>query len=219
MLDEVRATAWLHAGDAMHGPAAVEAEDAVNPLRDPLRAPVARWFKERPIPVYIVKGNHDIADDFGAFRHGSEVSGVVRQIAPKLYVAGVGWCGEKYFELPLESDLESMCAQVIRQATRLVRNSYHLVLLTHYPPRLPGMREMERNPRNGGLWYDCVRELAATLRPAAIIQGHAHGWSGTSQSVDLGGKSVVIFHPGRIGGTLLLEMETGAVEVEWPAIS
>ena len=119
-LCEQGATAWLHGGDAMHGPAAVDDDEPIDPLLDPLRAPIARWFMERPIPVYIVRGNHDIADDFAAFQHASDVGGFVRQIAPRLFVAGIGWHGEKYFELPRESDLEPMCQQVIRQATRLV---------------------------------------------------------------------------------------------------
>jgi Icc-related predicted phosphoesterase len=215
-LDEAGATAWLHAGDVANGPELVA--DGSDPLADPLREPVARWFASRPIPVVLVRGNHDTADDFGAFRVAGDATGKVVRLADGLVVTGVGACGERYFELPLESDLRAVCDSVKRQAARLVMPSDRLVLLTHYPPRLPGMRAIERDVRDGGLWYDCVRELAETLRPVAIVQGHVHSWQGTSQTVTLGGANVLIFHAGLIGGTLVVNCESGGVEIEWPGL-
>jgi Icc-related predicted phosphoesterase len=124
--------------------------------------------------------------------------------------------GERYFELPNESDLCEVCDTVAKRAGRLLGPSDRLVLLTHYPPRLVGMRELERDPPNGGLWYDCVRELAETLHPIAIVQGHVHSWAGTSQEAELDSRSVTVFHPGRAGGTLLVDVGLGAAGIEWP---
>ena len=214
-LDEAGATAWLHAGDVTDGPSAV-ADDDSDPLHDPLRAPVARWFADRTIPVFVVAGNHDTVDDFHAFRAATDATRRVRPVAERLFVAGVGWHGERYFELPLESDLRAVCDQVDRQARRLVMPRDRVILLTHYPPRLPGMRAVERDVPSGGVWYDCVRELAEALRPVAVVQGHVHAWAGTSQEATLGGSPTVVFHPGRIGGSLLVDTATGQVSVGWP---
>lgn len=215
VLDDANATAWLHAGDVADGPSAVE--DESDPLDDPLRAAAARWYTTRPVPVFVVRGNHDVTDDLGAFAAATDVTGRVSRLADGLWVAGVGWGGERYFELPLESDLRAACDDVERMARRLVMPRDRVVLLTHYPPRLPGMRSVDRDPPNGGLWYDCVRELAESLRPAAVVQGHVHKWAGTSQTVTLGGANVLVFHPESTGGILLVNASDGIAGMEWPA--
>jgi Icc-related predicted phosphoesterase len=167
------------------------------------------------VPVFAVRGNHDTVDEYRAFRSADDVTGRVAKLGDGLYVAGVGWRGELYYELPTESDLRSVCDAVERHSRRLVMPSDRLVLLTHYPPRLPGMREIERDVRDGGTWYDCVRELADAIRPVAIVQGHVHRWSGTSQTVEVAGRPVLVFHPGRHGGALLIDEGTGEASVVW----
>lgn len=81
---------------------------------------------------------------------------------------------------------------------------------TRYPPRLPGMREVKVDIPDGGVWHDCIRDLAETLRPAAIVQGHMHRWNGTSQTYTLGGRPTLIRHPGWTGGTLPCQMTTAS---------
>ena len=75
---------------------------------------VARWFADRTTPVHVVAGNHDTADEFGAFRTATDLTGRVLPVAERLFLAGVGWHGERYFELPLESDLRAVCDRVGR---------------------------------------------------------------------------------------------------------
>ncbi|QOV88845.1 metallophosphoesterase family protein [Humisphaera borealis] len=214
-LDEASATAWLHAGDVVEGPEIVG--DDSDPLQDFLRAPVARWFKERPLPVFVVKGNHDTVDDVHAFRHANDVTGRVVRIAESLVLAGIGWCGETYYELPLESDLRGPCDSVLRAANRILMPSDSLILLTHYPPRFPGMRELTRDVPNGGVWYDCVRGLVAELRPTAVVQGHVHSWAGTSQVVRIEDRDTTVFHPGKLGGILQVDTVCRTAEVSWPS--
>lgn len=213
-LDESEAIAWLHGGDVVDGPTLVG--DDADPLDDPLRAPTARWFTDRRVPVFIVRGNHDTADELRAFQNGRDITGDVVRIAAELCVAGVGWTGERYFELPLESDLKTVCDAVRRNAARVLTPDDHLVLLTHYPPRLPGMRELQNDPPNGGLWYDAVRELMEELPVVAVVQGHVHRWERSSQTVTYGGRDVLVFHPGRRGGVLLVDVATGSAACEWP---
>jgi Icc-related predicted phosphoesterase len=213
-LDESGATAWLHGGDVADGPTLVN--DGSDPSADPLRAPVTKWFADRPIQVVLVKGNHDTVDDFNAFREAGDASGRLVKVADRLFVAGVGWACDLYFGLPLECDLQHVCDAIRRQARRLVMPSDRVVLLTHYPPRLPGTRPVARDVQDGGLWYTCVRELAEELLPVAIVQGHVHSWQGTVQTVNVGGVDTVVFHPGRRGGTLVVDVPTGSVSVEWP---
>src|SRR3954454_19310461 len=117
-IDESGAIAWLHAGDVNNGPTAVG--DGSDPLEDPLRCDAARWFVTRRLPVFVVKGNHDGVDDFRAFSDATNLTGRVAEVAPRLYVAGIGWHGERYYELPFEADLRKVCDAVLRQTRRLV---------------------------------------------------------------------------------------------------
>jgi Icc-related predicted phosphoesterase len=50
-----------------------------------------------------------------------------------------------------------------------------LILLTHYPPKLPEL-PCEEVPRH---WvYRCVADLVDELEPIAVVQGHVHQWFG-----------------------------------------
>ena len=209
-LSEEGAAAWLHAGDITDGPTAVE--DGSDPFLDPLRADVARWFQGRVLPVFAVRGNHDAVDDFGAFRSASDVTGIVLPIGPGLFVAGVGWHGEYYFELPLEADLQAVADSVRRQALQKLRPHDRLVLLTHYPARIPGMYHVSGD---AGVWYDSVRALIEDLRPQAVVYGHMHQWAWTSRQLSVGGREVLLLNPGREGAFLTVDVETATAEVEW----
>jgi Icc-related predicted phosphoesterase len=213
IVDETGVVAWLHGGDIVHGPAIVD--DTSSPFDDPLRASAARWFAERQVPVFVVKGNHDTADELHAFRTACDVTARIVPVAPRIFVAGVGWTGERYFELPLESDLKSVCDSLRRQALRLIMPRDSIVLLTHYPPRFPGMREMEKDPPNGGIWYDCVRQPVEELPVIAVVQGHVHRWENSSQTVRCAGRDVLQFHPGRRGGVLLVDAANATAAMEW----
>jgi Icc-related predicted phosphoesterase len=209
-LPEEGAAAWLHAGDVTDGPNAVE--DESDPSLDPLRADVAGWFKRRTLPVFIVRGNHDTVDEYRAFRSASDATGLLLPVAPQLWVAGVGWHGERYFELPLEADLEKVAESVRRQALRKLGSRDRVVLLTHYPARTPGLYEVLGD---AGVWYESVRRLVDDLRPLAVVHGHMHQWAWTSRQLDVAGREVLLLNPGRRGALLTVDVEAGTAAVEW----
>ena len=206
-LDEAGAVGWLHAGDICNGPDIVESD--TDPTDDLLLAPVARWVEERRDRLWIVPGNHDVADVYHAFQGDAPISGRIIRLAENLCVAGIGWHGEKYYDLPLERDLTPACESVLRQARRLLSRRDHLILLTHYPPRFPGTRDVPNDRDGCGVWYDCVRHLVEELKPVAIVQGHNHRWFGTSHRVALSNREILILNPGPTGCILEIDSASG----------
>ena len=213
MVDDAGAVAWLHAGDANNGPTAVG--DGSDPFADPLRRNAAQWFASRSVPLFVVRGNHDGVDDLRAFGSGADLTGRVLQVAPRLYVAGIGWHGERYYELPYERDLAPVCESVLRQARRLVMPRDRLVLLTHYPARYTQVRTVEGDRDGAGVWYDCVRNVVEQLRPLAVVQGHVHRWARTSFTTVAGDGNVLVLFPGPGGAVLTVDVEAGAATHEW----
>ena len=208
-LDESGALAWLHGGDVCNGPDLVDVEG--DPIDDLLLAPVARWFAERPIPVHIVPGNHDVADPYRAFQRCSDLNGRLVKLADRLFVGGIGWHGERYFELPFERDLKPACEMLLRQARRMLFENDRLVLLTHYPPRFRGTHEVPNDVDGGGVWYDCIREVVEALPTLAIVQGHNHRWFGDTHRVSVRGRELLIVNPGPRGCILKIDPEAGDV--------
>ena len=215
-IKEDGALAWLHAGDVNNGPTAVG--DGSDPLDDPLRRDAARWFAARRCPVFVVKGNHDGLDDLRAFATATDVTGRVVAVAPRLFVAGIGWHGERYFELPFEADLRPVCDAVLRQVRRLVMPRDRVVLLTHYPARYPQVQEVQGDRDGAGVWYDCVRHVVEELRPLVVIQGHVHRWGRTAFSVPTGGRQVLAVFPGPTGATVTVDVDAGTTEHEWAEV-
>jgi Icc-related predicted phosphoesterase len=127
-------------------------------------------------PLYAVRGNHDVTDHAGFFKRAADVTGRVVQIAPRVFVGGIGWHGDSYSDLPLESDLEPVCKSVREQAKELLHDGDTLVLLSHYPA-ISSLTETfpPKEPRDGYL-FRCVRELADELNPRLIVQGHVREW-------------------------------------------
>ena len=189
------AAAILHAGDVYDAAAPQAARLALPELR--------RWVVMTRVPVFAVRGNHDYADPAGFFAAANDVSGRVCAIAPGLLVAGIGLAAQRYYDLPGEGDLAVVCRSVARQARRLVTAGDRLILLTHYPPRLPQMPA--GTPRGSGLIFDCVRELADELRPVVIVQGHVHELFGMEWKASFGGREARIISPGAKG--TVIEME------------
>jgi Icc-related predicted phosphoesterase len=170
-------------------------------------APVAKWFAERGVPVYIARGNHDVDDPYRALAHCGDLTGRVVKLAEHLFVAGIGWHGEKYFELPYERDLEPVCQSVIRQAMSRVFSKDRLILLTHYPPRFAGTHEVPNDRYGGGVWYDCVRSVVELLEPIAVVQGHNHRWFGATHQIKLARRETLIVNPGTHGCVLEIDLE------------
>ena len=100
-----------------------------------------------------------------------------------------------------------MCRDVLRLARRLIGTSDRVVLLTHYPAKLPGVY-LEHEASEGEA-FDCVRELIEELGPVAVIQGHVHEWFGQTHLLQMLSRSVLLVNPGPLGGILQIDMDKG----------
>jgi Icc-related predicted phosphoesterase len=194
--------AWLFAGDMYQrpSPGTLTAEDVE--FRNTMRT----WLDAHPQPIYAVKGNHDLCDKAHFFRSSIDLTdGVVRHLGDDLYLAGLGWTGADFFELPQESHLSDRCQRIEDEWARLGGQG-RLILMTHYPPNdravIPYMGD------NDGFYLDCVRDLIGALCPMAVIVGHSHNHFGLVTTI---GKSWVVF-PGRTGK--LLTVEGGQVRLQ-----
>jgi Icc-related predicted phosphoesterase len=212
-IDETGAIAWLHGGDVSNGPDILDLETSVE--EDFLLAPVSRWFVERSIPVHLVSGNHDIEDVFRCFSRCGDLSGKMVKLADRLFVAGIGWHGERYYELPLEADLAPVCQSVIRQGLRILTSQDRLILLTHYPPRFSNTEHVENDRDGGGVWYDCVKSVVELLEPIVVVQGHNHNWFRRTHLVQLNRRPVLILNPGPTGCVLTVELDATPSEVQY----
>jgi Icc-related predicted phosphoesterase len=159
-------TAVLHAGDIYDAPSVIPDEwDAMPGL----------WIQSLRAPVFAVRGNHDHHDPGRFFSTACDVSGSVRKICPQLYVAGVGLSHRNHFDLPTEQDLGGQCDEVIDAARRMLGPNDRLLLLTHYPPKIPVL-PIETVP---AAWtFEVIANLVRVLRPVVIVQGHVHEWAG-----------------------------------------
>ena len=211
-LDETHAIAWLFAGDYYNGPEIDTLDDDASDLaaREFLY-PAAGWITKRSIPVCAVHGNHDILDPWNFFRQAEQIDGMVHRVADRVLVAGIGWNGEKYFEIPTESDLVSQCDSVRRQITRIGTDRDHIVLMTHYPPRLSEIFPSGEFSDPG--WYGCLRKLAEEVNAIAIIQGHNHRWHGLSGTFILAGRNCLALQPGPLGMRLAIDPECGVARI------
>lgn len=179
--------AILHAGDVHHAPSLIDDEG------DPS---LRQWVESAGSPVLAVRGNHDHRDPGRFFQAADDITGRLRQLAPGLWVAGVGLAPERYYDLPGESDMEPQCSDLLRQARRQVMPSDRLILLTHYPPKLP---ELPHGEVPAHWTYLCLAQLVEQLRPVAIVQGHVHDWFGRQWRRPDG---TLIVSPGPMGGLL-----------------
>jgi Icc-related predicted phosphoesterase len=181
-------TAWLHAGDFC--------DRGNQHLTVAERNGLERWTVERLTPVYSVQGNHDCGTAKEMLgRCTTDITGRLVEIAPTLFLAGVGWSGEKYYDLPGERELESACASVLHMARRKLFTSDHCILLTHYPAEIP---KACTEPQ-----FRCLHDLVEVLKPLVIVQGHSHALFGTQWLSPYGG---LVINPGPTGGVLSIDL-------------
>jgi Icc-related predicted phosphoesterase len=190
----VTLTAVLHAGDVYDAPALIEDDD------DPLPR---QWAQSLGVPVLAVRGNHDFRDPGRFFETADDLSGRLRRLLPGLWVAGIGFAPERYYDLPGESDLESQCRDISRRARREVMRGETLILLTHYPPKFA---ELPCGQVPESWTFKCVAELADELQPIAIVQGHVHDWFGRQWRR----KDMLIISPGPQARTLCVSHDRGS---------
>ena len=176
----IEIAAVLHGGDIYDAPSLIEDDD------DPIPR---QWVESVGVPVLAVRGNHDHQDPGHFFQVADDLSGRLRKLLPGLWVAGIGFAPERYYDLPGETDLEAQCRDLSRQIRRQVMRGETLILLSHYPPKFSEL-PCEQVPAN---WtFRCVAQLVEELEPLAIVQGHVHEWIGRQWRR----KNVLIVSPG-----------------------
>lgn len=205
-LDDTNASAWLHAGDVY---------DMGHRYRRPSfperQQKLLMWLESRKMPVLAVRGNHDCSYKH-EFIDKSDAGGRCVSVAPKLWVVGVGWAGGAFYDLPEESDLESICVSAQREITRKAMPGDSFIVLAHYPPLLQGVNPFVGNPTG---WISRkVGELVDQIKPIAVVQGHIHGYFGM-QDVYVGASfNTMILAPGPRGGVLYVDPEASTARYE-----
>jgi Icc-related predicted phosphoesterase len=187
--------AWLFSGDLYEKPdrGGLTAEDVE--FRDSVRT----WREKYPQPIYSVRGNHDLHDRARFFQSSIELTeGVVRSLGDGLFIAGMGWTGKQFFDLPLESHLLERCQRIEDEWARLGKPA-RLIFLTHYAPNDRAM--IPYRGEKDGFFFDCIRDLIYELKPLAVVVGHSHAHFGLITRL---ANSTIVF-PGNSGQLLIVE--------------
>lgn len=182
--------AVLHAGDFYDAPTLLDDDD-----EDPT---VRQWLAAAGIPINAVRGNHDHRDPLGFFSMARDLTGRLRRLAPGLWVAGIGFAHRLYFDLPSESDLQPQCDALARQAGRELTPEDKLILLTHYPPKLP---ELPCGDVPSSWTFTSIADLIDELQPVSVVQGHVHDWFAREWRRESG---TLIVSPGPTGRILAI---------------
>jgi Icc-related predicted phosphoesterase len=136
-----------------------------------------KWSLKRTTKLYAVSGNHD-SGVFGSYllnHHYHGVSGMAERICSGLILVGVGWCGSFNYQcniLPTEKELGAVCKAAAKAARKIKMPGDATILLTHYPPKLPGIAAYSEG--GPGRFYGCVRSMVDLLKPVAVVHGHSH---------------------------------------------
>lgn len=162
--------------------------------------------------VFAVRGNHDVSDPGNFFGKTHDVSRACAEVADGVYVIGLGWAGNNFFDLPGEGDLALVCARTLQLSAQIIPEGAPCVVLSHYPAFMPyklGNRFIQA-PLNQGWMFDCVLKVIEAVRPVLVVQGHMHEMFGTTHEMTLedGGKPLVVF-PGPAG--MLVEIDKTAM--------
>lgn len=143
---------WLHAGD-------IKDQGKMFPI-DP-------WEK---LPMKIVHGNHDCGKMPPRLQF---IDGDVVEARKGLWIAGIGWTGEKFYELPLERDIQEVCSKITSNLNRLwmtgrMDKKDGIILLSHYPP-LSVMKDFG---------FESIDRLINQIDFDLIVCGHLHDYAG-----------------------------------------
>ena len=161
------------------------------------------WLRQRQVPVLAVRGNHDAADPLEFFTTAQDITGHVVRLADGLFVAGLGWAFERYYQLQTEHALAQCCAQLRRPILRRVMPRDKLIILTHYPPCIPGL--FSELPSSEGHAFHCIRDFIEETQPMLVIHGHVHPWAGLERQMRIGAHSVRFVAAGPEGTVLDIE--------------
>jgi Icc-related predicted phosphoesterase len=141
------------------------------------------------------------------------IDGRVVQVAPKLFVAGIGWSGENFYDLPTSYDMKQICASVLKDALVKMSAGDQSIILTHYPPWIDEVYgKVATYELVEGWMYDCVREVAEAIRPLAVLSGHVHQLFGASAMWE----GTLLVHPGSVPGILTVDPEARTAFYSFP---
>jgi len=202
-IDVPQAQAWLHGGDfylrktesRRKRPVGGEGMKGFQSKK----AALDRWCTQRDIPLYAVRGNHDVTDPWGFFQRFHDISGQIKEITTQLWVAGLGWSGERFYQLPQEADVKTICEHLTEQLSDRLPSASRLIVLSHYPA------DTELCPG-----FVCINHFLARWKPIVFIQGHIH--EAFKQQTFLSwedGTQTLVFNPGPDGGILTIQPEAG----------
>ncbi len=203
---------WLHAGDFYNNKDIASSDDESDAqYADTIGAleggEAYQWFKSFKMPIYSVRGNHDGHDAWGFFRTVQDITGKVARVTPELLVAGIGWHGRNYNDLPSEANFTDVCSTLSGTVRRLRKPGDMLILLTHYPAYAPPVAKNQEGT------FTTLRELAGSIKPVLIIQGHIHQWAGSQYDVLLDSKRVLVANPGGFGMAVSVDPAKGSVSI------
>ena len=191
--------AWLIAGDLYSNS---EIGRPTTPQRTLAHDGLRQWANGVKEPVCLVHGNHDCLDDYQLFRKFNNLSGDCLEISPRLWVVGLGWCGDMYYDLPRESDMAEIVQMARRAWTLKSKHGDQAILLTHYGPALP---QFQTRGTYAGWLFDCVAKFLEEIKPLAILQGHIHQLAGQSFIHDAPTYRSFVACLGRTGGVLTID--------------
>lgn len=123
-------------------------------------------LKEGGKPFYAVRGNHDVKDPVGFFKE-ADITGKAVKIADGLFLVGLSWSGEDYFDIPNVPLMSQCCAQLLDECAQVMEDGDQSILLSHYVAS-------GKFPQDPGWVYDCVMQVASAIRPIIVLQGHCH---------------------------------------------
>lgn len=164
--------------------------------------------------LFAVRGNHDVSDPVDFFGKTHDVSRASAEIGDGIYVIGVGWAGNNFFDLPGEDDLARVCARALEVSAQIIPEGAPCVVLSHYPAFMPYKLGdgFIQAPLNQGWMFDCVMKVIEAVRPVLVVQGHMHELFGTTHKIALeGGEPLVVF-PGPAG--MLVEIDKAAMSAK-----
>jgi len=154
---------WLHAGDIYDG--------RNHKLHD-------SWLK---IPeIYAVRGNHDYYDHKKFMKPEVEVTGIVREVRPGFFIVGIGWCSNRFFELPLNDNIAKCCHEVLRQCLFKMKDRDQSIILSHYAP----LTDKIVGGSKEGWMYNSIQKVVEAIKPIAVVYGHIHDLFGQTYVKD-----------------------------------
>ena len=143
---------WLHAGDLY---------DYILSLKKH-----SAWLEKK---MYVVRGNHDIKDEHGIFDAQRDLTGKIKRV-DDYWLVGIGWA-QGINQTPTELGLSIVCGDVFKQCARMIEKNDKVILVSHYPPRIPKVLDPEDIEHS---FYTCVYEMIDELKPILVVTGHCH---------------------------------------------